>query len=464
MESDGKPSFLMEPINNLSARRGDMLEDDAWPEWPHSSEAGDAVGVDVSDYQGTIDWSKVAGAGYSFAFIKATEGEGWKGDAKARQQNFRTNMQGASSAGMLVGAYHFARPDLGNSAEDEARWFVDVAGDYIKPGYLRPVLDIEIGSADLSSWVNEWIETVTSETGVEPLIYTNAYYSSNYLDNSVKRYDLWISHWTYDPTRSPNTGIWDSWAFWQYSDMGEVPGIAGDVDLNIFRGSESELSYYVISASSTGADFPNVYEFQVTQLGIILGDFFTIDYTVSDNSGPGLKQVELWCKDETSDWQEIDRNNLAGESGPITGSFTDSPPAPGTYWYGVHVVDNAGNWNDERNSNTNYQPVSFEPVEVEVIDSSSAQGSTNCDSAEAKSWFERGVAFYDQFDYTEAIDCFDEATKICPQYEAAWGKMGDAYLIGRFGFFSDNNPNEAIRCCQRRSKTVQLWRNKTVHL
>ena len=228
--------------------------------------------------------------------------------------------------------------------------------------------------------------------------------------------------------------------------------------LTVKPSSEANVVY------GTDGNPPIVDEFRVTSLTTISGKSFEIDYTVSDNGGSGLKQVELWRKNETSNWQEIKRNSLTGENGPISGSFTDSPPAPGTYWYGVHVVDNAGNWNDEKNSNTNYQPESFEPIEVGVIDSASAQGSTNCDSAEAKSWFERGVAFYDQFDYTEAIDCFDEATKICPQYEEAWGKMGDAYLIGRFGFFSDNNPNEAIRCYDEalkinpRNETV--WNNK----
>lgn len=232
---------------------------ETWPEWLYPGETANMIGIDVSDYQGSIDWSQVASAEYSFAFVKATEGEGWTGDAKARQQNFEANMQGASSTGMLVGAYHFARPDLGNSAADEARWFVNVAGDYIKSGYLRPVLDIEVGAdalggAALSSWVSEWMETVTSETGVEPLIYTNADYAGNYLDASLSEYDLWVAHWTYDTIRSPNTGIWDGWAFWQYSDEGRVPGIAGDVDLDLFSGSEAELSKFVISASSTGSE------------------------------------------------------------------------------------------------------------------------------------------------------------------------------------------------------------------
>jgi len=97
------------------------------------------------------------------------------------------------------------------------------------------------------------------------------------------------------------------------------------------------------------------------------GESFTIDYRVSDDGGSGLKQVELWRKDESSDWQEIKPpNTLSGENGPLSGSFTDSPTAPGKYWYGVHVVDNAGNWNDEKNSNTDSQPGSFGPIEVEI--------------------------------------------------------------------------------------------------
>jgi len=113
---------------------------------------------------------------------------------------------------------------------------------------------------------------------------------------------------------------------------------------------------------------PTVQSLQVTPQSLTFGESFTIDYTVLNNDGSGLTQVELWRKNETSDWQEVvpKRNTLSGETGPISCSFTDSPPAPGTYWYGMHVVDNAGNWNDEKNSNTNYQPVSFEPVEVEV--------------------------------------------------------------------------------------------------
>lgn len=111
---------------------------------------------------------------------------------------------------------------------------------------------------------------------------------------------------------------------------------------------------------------PIVLSFQVAPDSLTTGEYFKIDYTVSDDGGSGLKQVELWRMDEQSDWMEIDRNSFTGENGPIEGAFTDSPSNPGTYWYGVHVVDNTGNWNNQRNSNKDYQPISFEPIKIEV--------------------------------------------------------------------------------------------------
>lgn len=111
---------------------------------------------------------------------------------------------------------------------------------------------------------------------------------------------------------------------------------------------------------------PTILAFNVTPLSLISEESFEINYTVADTGGSGLKQTELWRKNETSDWQQISTNTLAGEIGPLSSSFTDSPPTPGKYWYGVHVVDNAGNWNDEKNSNTNNKPGVYGPIEVET--------------------------------------------------------------------------------------------------
>jgi len=202
-------------------------------------------GIDVSHWQGDINWNSVHNSGNSFAFVKATEGDG------LTDSRFITNMNGASANGMLVGAYHFARPDLGNSATDEANYFVEVAGDYISQGYLRPVLDLEYGASlgkeALSDWVETWASTVRSKTGVSPIIYVNSNYAKNYLNQDISQNDLWIAHWTYDPSLNPSTGIWTNWVFWQYSNNGRVSGIEGDVDLDVFNGDLSSLRNYIIS-------------------------------------------------------------------------------------------------------------------------------------------------------------------------------------------------------------------------
>lgn len=132
------------------------------------------------------------------------------------------------------------------------------------------------------------------------------------------------------------------------------------------QGNSQEASQSSISTQAGADTNPVVQSFQVTPQSLTLGESFTIDYTVSDEGGSGLKQVELWRKDESRDWQEISTNMLAGKTDPISGSFTDSPLSSGKYWYGLHVVDNAGNWNDEKNSNTNDPSIRFEPVVVGV--------------------------------------------------------------------------------------------------
>ena len=204
-------------------------------------------GIDVSHWQGDISWNQVAGAGIKFAFVKGTEGVGWT------DSEFFTNINRATSKGIYSGVYHFARPDLGNSGQAEAEYFLSVAGDYLESGYLRPVLDLEVrgslGSSALSAWVLDWMQTVENQTGVAPLLYTNLNYINTYLTNPVTAYDLWIAYWNCDPTITfniPPTGKWSDWAFWQYcvANPGTVPGISTRIDLNIFNGVYAGLQEY----------------------------------------------------------------------------------------------------------------------------------------------------------------------------------------------------------------------------
>lgn len=142
---------------------------------------------------------------------------------------------------------------------------------------------------------------------------------------------------------------------------------------------EGAAEYYrtiVQKISETWLDLlhPMVLDFQVSPPSVTSGKLFKISYRVSSNCSEGLKQVELWRTQDKDKWPKdsIQTKVLAGQTGPFSGLFTDSPSTPGKYWYGVHVVDNVDNWNDERNSNSEGQPRSFEPVEVEVISPSSS--------------------------------------------------------------------------------------------
>jgi len=234
---EGEPSFpeIKYPVRESS---GQYLE----------KAIGDyADGIDVSHWQGNIGWSQVYNAGYRFAYIKGTEGVGWT-DSK-----FHENMSAGNAAGMYLGVYHFARPDLGNTGKEEAEYFLSKVGDYLESGNLRPVLDLEFrGTLDkeaLSAWALEWLQTVENQTGVAPLIYTNLYFINTFLNSTVTDYELWIAYWNCDPTvtgQIPPTGKWGDWAFWQYcvEDEGYVPGISSRIDMDIYNGSDERLVDY----------------------------------------------------------------------------------------------------------------------------------------------------------------------------------------------------------------------------
>lgn len=192
-------------------------------------------GIDVSHWQGNIDWVQVAAAGKSFAIAKATEGVGYKDDKYDR------NKAGARGNGLKFGAYHFARPE--NNPVREADWFVDNA-DY-EPGMLIPTLDLERtggrGPTGLTNWTKVWLARVDERLGVKPMIYMSPYFWRTNLNNTRWFADngyevLWIAHW-HVANPSPPADNWGGhgWTFWQYTSDGRVPGISGRVDLNRYR-------------------------------------------------------------------------------------------------------------------------------------------------------------------------------------------------------------------------------------
>ena len=204
--------------------------------------SGRLEGIDISHWQGTIDWAKVRAAGKKFAYIKASEHTSFVDD------KYATNRSRAKSAGLKVGAYHFARPNSGTTdAYAEADHFIRTA-DWTS-GELRPVLDLEdtggLSSSALQTWVKAFLQRVHDRTGVRAVIYVSPAFWSNKMGNSTwfakNGYDvLWIAHWTTAKSPSVPAESWGgkSWTFWQYTSDGSVPGISGRVDLDRYNGSD----------------------------------------------------------------------------------------------------------------------------------------------------------------------------------------------------------------------------------
>jgi lysozyme len=198
-----------------------------------------ATGIDVSYHQGAIDWGRVAGAGNTFAFIRASAG------TLTADSMYASNRSGASAAGIRVGSYHFGNPDTApNDAANEAAWFLRNAT--VASGDLVPALDLEVSnglsSAALISWAQTWLSQVEAATGVRPVIYTNASFWSTSMANTDwfarNGYGLWIASWTTasQPTMPALNWAGTGWTFWQHSSTASVPGVSGAVDADRFAG------------------------------------------------------------------------------------------------------------------------------------------------------------------------------------------------------------------------------------
>lgn len=205
-----------------------------------------AKGLDVSNYQGTINWTKVAKAGYRFAFGKATEGTSYNDKTYTRNRN------GSEAAGLVFGAYHFARPGGKSfagataSAIRQANHFLAIAQP--QPGELPPVLDLEktgnLSKQRLLGWTLAWLDQIYARTGVEPLVYTSPLFWKDKLGDSTAAAaggtGLWVAHWTSKSKPTVPAQNWDgiSWKFWQWTNCVSVPGIKNCSDGDRMNGTK----------------------------------------------------------------------------------------------------------------------------------------------------------------------------------------------------------------------------------
>ncbi|RZK82237.1 MAG: glycoside hydrolase family 25 protein [Pedobacter sp.] len=189
-------------------------------------------GIDVSYYQGKIDWQQVKSmkeddVNISFAFIKATEG------LFNVDPYFQRNWREAPKAGIICGAYHYLIPK--KSGEWQAKFFLQTVK--FEKGDLPPVCDVEelngIPASRMRVELKAFLKHVEKKTGVKPIIYTGLSFYKDYLDGYFDDYPLWIAHY-YQPKLKVSKKT--NWHFWQHSDKAKISGINHVVDFNAFNG------------------------------------------------------------------------------------------------------------------------------------------------------------------------------------------------------------------------------------
>lgn len=212
------------------------------------------TGIDVSHWQGRIDWALVAGSGIRFAIIKATDG------SEGVDAWYTRNRDRARRSGIRVTAYHFARPGLmgrgsretriTRDAQTEALFFTGVAD--LQRNDLIPALDLEqsggLRPSELRLWTMTFLRTVKHEIGARPMVYSNAAFWARHMSDTAKVARagfgvLWVAHWGARQPFVPARGwLGLGWTFWQWTACGRVPGIVHCVDRNQYVSTKSLAS------------------------------------------------------------------------------------------------------------------------------------------------------------------------------------------------------------------------------
>lgn len=188
-------------------------------------------GIDVSEWQGNIDFSSVRQVGIDSVYIRASEGFDY------RDPNAATNYQNARANGMNVGFYHYLTAQNPQQAIEQADFFVStIQGLQVE---MKFALDYEqfynLSKDEISAIALAFMDRVSQITKEDCVMYASAYYANNYFNDEVAKYDLWVADWgVSEPSLD---GPWKVYAGWQYSDAGRVAGIGTNVDRDLFNGS-----------------------------------------------------------------------------------------------------------------------------------------------------------------------------------------------------------------------------------
>jgi len=221
--------------------------------WETQESMGTEVwaGIDVSSHNGKINWKEITKTNNIWAIIKLTEGRTHKNKGR------KTNWAGAKQNGLLVGGYHFARPDTDKGIRDavaEAGAFVEQL-KYVgweRGVDLAPVVDAEAGMKTDDQYNAEWFvkfcEYTEARLDVKPIVYTAKWYWDSFLRHADKEtldklcaYPVWWADYNAKNPVNPNLRGWNDWDIWQWTGYGSCAGIKGRVDQNWLPGGKEAL-------------------------------------------------------------------------------------------------------------------------------------------------------------------------------------------------------------------------------
>ncbi|XDA99687.1 GH25 family lysozyme [Sulfitobacter sp. LCG007] len=230
------PSDATQTVARTGLQTFPAFDDHNATDWPSRRPTQYPVhGIDVSRWQGHIDWAEARASGAAFAFIKATEG----GDIV--DPMFRTHWEAARRAGVRHGAYHFfyfCRP-----AVEQAAWFIEnVPRDrFALPhvldmewNHLSPTCRLRPPGITVRAEAERFLDILERHYGRRPIVYTTLDFYRDTGIGALPRTQFWLRS-VKDHPRETYPGT--DWVFWQYTGTGKVPGVRGPVDVNVFAGS-----------------------------------------------------------------------------------------------------------------------------------------------------------------------------------------------------------------------------------
>lgn len=201
------------------------------------STSGKSFGIDVSHYQGTINWDEVNTSAHpiEYVFVRATMG------TNGKDNQFKRNWKATKRSGYIRGAYHYYRPNENSVLQFQnfARTVELSAGDF------PPVLDIEemgkYGKENLITGVLNWLRLVEEHYGVKPIVYTGSNFYKQFLKGHIEAYPLWIAAYSGSHRLK---GV--NWSFHQFNDKMRVKGINSFVDGNSYNGKVADFANLLI--------------------------------------------------------------------------------------------------------------------------------------------------------------------------------------------------------------------------